>query len=439
MTDFQFSIIFDKFQADEQIINISPEIHIVYGESGVGKSDFLSCINSESHSHLNNFKIKSKISGLNIYRIYQNPDHQIIGKTVRSELSFTGECEGKSIEELKKLIELGFEKLPKSIEATINPALLSGGEKELLNLTTALQMNPDILLIDDGLSFLSLENKKMALNWLNDWCNNSSAIIIWTTSEKKDLELGYKNWFLGLDSFATIENSSSNSYDLIQIPDGDLSLDFSHVSFNYESSRQIYSDFSISLKNARSIGISGGNGSGKTTFAALCFAYLKPISGQVSLILGENSNLKIGYVDQFPEHLIQLKTPAEFLDTLNQNGIFDSQLNNTFKKRLTRFGIQWEQVEFIQGINLPWSVLRMILIVVLCHSKFDIIILDEPTFGLGWNQRVILRSFLRECMTKMHFIIVSHDDLFIQSTCDQIINLDLQNQVEKKFETEKES
>jgi ATPase subunit of ABC transporter with duplicated ATPase domains len=39
----------------------------------------------------------------------------------------------------------------------------------------------------------------------------------------------------------------------------------------------------------------------------------------------------------------------------------------------------------------------------------------------------------------MHFIIVSHDDLFIQSTCDQIINLDLQNQVEKKFETEKES
>jgi len=60
----------------------------------------------------------------------------------------------------------------------------------------------------------------------------------------------------------------------------------------------------------------------------------------------------------------------------------------------------------------------------LAHANFDVLILDEPTFGLGWNQRVILRSFLRECMTKLHLVILSHDQSFIQSICDQIIDLD---------------
>jgi len=109
---------------------------------------------------------------------------------------------------------------------------------------------------------------------------------------------------------------------------------------------------------------------------------------------------------------------------ITQNGIFDPRLEQTFKNRLLRFGIQWETVSTLQGIKLPWAVLRTIMVVILAHCKFDVLILDEPTFGLGWDQRVILRSFLRECMTKMHFVIVSHDQIFIRSICDKIIDLD---------------
>ena len=64
------------------------------------------------------------------------------------------------------------------------------------------------------------------------------------------------------------------------------------------------------------------------------------------------------------------------------------------------------------------------LVVLLCHCRFDILILDEPTFGLGWDQKVKLRSFLRECMSQMHFIVVSHDIKFVRSICDKIIDLD---------------
>ena len=39
----------------------------------------------------------------------------------------------------------------------------------------------------------------------------------------------------------------------------------------------------------------------------------------------------IGYIDQFPENLILLKTVNEFFINLKNNEIFDQDLDNTFK------------------------------------------------------------------------------------------------------------
>jgi len=424
VTNYDFTIQFKKFQNIAQVFTFLPGINIVYGASGVGKSFFLSSIEGKPIKESSNFKIVQKNTKFVYYKIFQNPDNQIIGRSVVGELSFSGECKGKPVSELQMIIESGLDQLPNTIDPFMNPGFLSGGEKELLNLTTAIQSSPDILIIDDGLSFLSSENKLIAVNWLRSWVSNKKSIIVWATSEKNDLEFGNTKWVLDLDSFKKIEHVKPEHYNSVHTPEGSLSLKWTNVSFKYDNSRRIYSDLSLSLDGCRSVGLLGSNGSGKTTFAGLCFGYLKPQKGQVSLSINGIADLKIGYVDQFPEHLIQLKTPAEFLDMVTHNEIFDPRLEQTFKNRLLRFGIQWETVSTIQGIKLPWAVLRTILVVVLAHCKFDILILDEPTFGLGWDQRVILRSFLRECMTKMHFVIVSHDQIFVQSICDKIIDLD---------------
>jgi len=434
MIKISVKILFDKFQQDFQDIDFPSGINVIYGESGVGKSQFLNSLNGKPNSYSSNFTVHCELSSLKIYRLFQNPDHQILGRSVKGDLAFNGECVGRSHSELKSIVERGLDILPDTIDPDANPGLLSGGEKELLNLVTAIQSDADALFIDDSLSFLSNKNKQFVVSWLKNWITEKNGIVVWMTSEKDDYRFGDLNWELELHQFQSIESSLNDRYIPIQIPKGNLSLDFSKVSFRYDNSRLIYSDFSLSIRNGRSIGILGENGSGKTTFAGLCFGYLEPTNGYIKLSIDGKTDLKVGYADQFPEHLFQLKTPEEFIKNLIENDIFDVRFEQTFKNRLSRFGIQWDKIFMKRGVNLPWAVLRSISVVLLAHCNFDILILDEPTFGLGWKQRVILRSFLRECMTKMHLVLVSHDRLLIQSMCDKIIDLDSKYLLETEFE-----
>ena len=96
-----------------------------------------------------------------VYRIFHNPDHQIIASTVSNEITFAGECKQLDPQQLKEILDRNLKYLPDHIDPMMNPGYLSGGEKELLNLVTALDFDPDILLVDDGLSFLSDENKEL--------------------------------------------------------------------------------------------------------------------------------------------------------------------------------------------------------------------------------------------------------------------------------------
>jgi len=423
VTDLQFKIFFKKFKKEASEVSFSKGLNVVYGDSGVGKSNLMLALQGKKCRGENNFEIFSNNEDLKYYSLYQNPDHQILAMTVKGELAFSGECMQLPPSQLESIIYSGLSNLPDSIDPDLNPGYLSGGEKELLNLITAVQMDVDVLLMDDALSFLSIKNKTNAIQLLKDWVKRSNGIVIWLTSEKEDLNYGDSQWILALDSLYDPGNITSIDYDPIQIPPGDMGINFENVDFHYSDSSDIYSNLSLKVKNARCLGLIGQNGSGKTTFASLCFDYLKPNKGQVKLVVKDNLSPKIGYLDQFPDHLIQLDTLEQLFNKLKDNNVFDIGLRNTFIKRLTRFGIQWNKVSEVRGDKIPWVVLRTVMVVLLAHCKFDILILDEPTFGLGWDQRLILRSFLRDRMSNMHFMIISHDEKFVNSLCDQVLNI----------------
>ena len=139
-------------------------------------------------------------------------------------------------------------------------------------------------------------------------------------------------WTLTLESITKTEEVQINKLERIQFPDGRLSICVDKLSFKYDNSRSIFSDLTLEICNSRSIGLLGENGSGKTTFAGLCFEDLEPTYGSISILVGENPKPRVGYLDQFPEHLVLLRTLSELLSELRDQDIFDSGIEKTFKK-----------------------------------------------------------------------------------------------------------
>ena len=425
MTDLTLRMRFKKFSQDWDSYALAPGLNVIYGGSGVGKSSLLDMIQGKPEKDSLNFEADVLVDETAVvYRIFHNPDHQIIASTVSNEITFAGECQQLEPKKLKQILDRNLSLLPDHIDPMMNPGYLSGGEKELLNLVTALDFEPGVLLVDDGLSFLSKENKLHCLNLMSEWTERTKGVIVWATSDHEDLEHGDRTLVLSLESLSDNEPGQILKYDDIRLPDGSMSIEIKDLTFGYLGQRDIYRELSMQVDGVRSVGLIGNNGSGKTTFAGLCFGDLSPVNGLVNITVGGESDIKVGYLDQFPEHLILLKTPEELLADLKENEVFDSSMEGTLKKRLNRFGIRWEYVADIRGVDLPWVVLRLLLLIVLCHCNFNVLILDEPTFGLGWDQRVKLRTFIRECMNHMHFMIVSHDVEFIRSICDHVIDLD---------------
>ena len=439
MIELKFSIYFNKFQNDQTDFTFETGINIIYGESGVGKSFFINSLLKNQKSDEHNFFLKINSELLDSYLITQNPDNQIICRTITSELAFNGECLLKKPSELEKIVKNGIKEFPQKINPYMNPGFLSGGEKEFLNIVTATQLDKKMLLIDDGLSFLSSENKVKVVHLLNKWVEKTGGIVIWITSDIEDLQTKFiKKWVLDLKSFNGYIKGETKTHEPLICPQGDLDLAIENLTFKYENSREIFSKFSLNIEHARCLGLLGNNGSGKTTFAGLCFGDLIPIKGSVKLSILKKENIKIGYLDQFPENLILLDTVDQFLLKLKTLNLFELEYEDIFKKRLLRFGIVWDKIKNLVGIEMPWIMLRVTLVVMLTHCSFEVLILDEPSFGLGWNQRVLLRSFLKESMINKHFIIVSHDKIFAQSICDKIIDFDNLDFSEKTIGIRKE-
>ena len=203
---------------------------------------------------------------------------------------------------------------------------------------------------------------------------------------------------------------------------GVLSLDINDLSFNFsDADVAVIDNFNLNINNARSLGIIGENGSGKTTLVNIILNSLKPTSGFVDIAIGDSKPL-IGALNQFPERMLGTDTLDELLKKLEINHVFDINLKNSFINKLKSYQINWESVKNKSARKLPWSITRMCLIIILSMSKYDLIILDEPTFGFGFQQKKKLSDLIQGILVNKHLILISHDIEFIDSHCDQILD-----------------
>jgi len=434
VTEFlQFKLTFPRFDFN-QPFSFGPGLHVIYGESGTGKSAFINQILSEKTQNVN-FEISTVTAPNDIQKVFQNPDTQIVSSSVAGELAFSLECKSRDTHEIMRQVTELKKELIFQCEDHRHPATLSGGEKESLNISTAFSVSPKCVLIDDGLSFLNEHSKEKMLAYIHDKIESMDCIVLWLTSDVNDLEYGQTSWELSLSSMQEWEGQTK-SFPTFKRPSDESTMNFTckQLSFSYNDGHPVFDSLNCNIENFGALGIAGSNGSGKTTFAKILLDIEKPSSGEIQ-ISKNGHTLSMAYLEQFPEKMVGADSIGVFIDQLINAKKLDPLKINLAINNLKSCQIEWDQIKDKTALELPWSTLRLILTIWLLNCEYDLVILDEPTFGLGRKQVINLAHYLQLYLKSKHLIIISHDKEFIYSFCDQILDLDRQQLITEPQKT----
>lgn len=97
----------------------------------------------------NVYEIREKIA-----IVFQNPDNQFIGSTVRDDIAFGLENRSMDPSTMDDIIEKFAEEVGMSEFLNHEPTKLSGGQKQRVSIAGVLAMQPEILILDESTSML---------------------------------------------------------------------------------------------------------------------------------------------------------------------------------------------------------------------------------------------------------------------------------------------
>lgn len=91
--------------------------------------------------------------------VFQNPDNQFIGATVRDDIAFGLENHRVDPSEMDTIIERFAEEVNMTSYLNHEPTRLSGGQKQRVAIAGVLAMQPEILILDEATSMLDPQGK----------------------------------------------------------------------------------------------------------------------------------------------------------------------------------------------------------------------------------------------------------------------------------------
>lgn len=141
----------------------------IVGHNGSGKSTLAKLLNglllpSSGVIRVEGFETNKKEEIWEIRRrvgmVFQNPDNQFVGTTVRDDVAFGLENIGIEREEMKRRIADSLEKVKMSAFLDQEPHRLSGGQKQRVAIAGILAMKPSVIILDESTSMLDPIGRK---------------------------------------------------------------------------------------------------------------------------------------------------------------------------------------------------------------------------------------------------------------------------------------
>lgn len=140
----------------------------IIGHNGSGKSTLSKIIMGVLHKQKGEIEIfDKKVTNKNIKQVrkhlgivFQNPDNQFIGSTVRDDIAFGLENHLVSPKEMPAIIEKAAKTVGMEKYLDHEPLWLSGGQKQRVAIASVLALEPNIIIFDEATSMLDPKGKR---------------------------------------------------------------------------------------------------------------------------------------------------------------------------------------------------------------------------------------------------------------------------------------
>ncbi|OGP64553.1 MAG: ABC transporter ATP-binding protein [Deltaproteobacteria bacterium RBG_13_47_9] len=168
------------------------EFLLICGPNGSGKTTLIRLISglfkpTRGSIHVNGLDTKngSKEMRSLVGMVFQDPDSQIVGETVREDIAFGPENLGLSEEETRERVDGALQIMGLKHLSEKPCYLLSGGEKRRLSIAGVIAMRPKIILFDEPFSFLDYPGIQEVLKHLVQLRRQGHTLLIATHDVEK--------------------------------------------------------------------------------------------------------------------------------------------------------------------------------------------------------------------------------------------------------------
>ena len=185
-------------------------------------------------------------------------------------------------------------------------------------------------------------------------------------------------------------------------------------------------DLSLSIGEGQVVGVLGPNGAGKSTTMRMITGFLGPDTGKI-IINGESvvenpraTKSLIGYLPEnnplYEDMLVRdfLRFTEQLRAGAGGAGAVERAVEETSIEKVYYRPIGELSKGYRQRVGLAQAILH----------KPEILILDEPTEGLDPNQRVEIRTLIKEIGRKRTVVLCTHVLQEVRSTCDRVVIID---------------
>lgn len=137
--------------------------------------------------------------------VFQNPDNQFVGTTVRDDVAFGMENRGFPRSEMMKRLEASLKAVGMEEYELHEPHRLSGGQKQRIAIAGVLAVSPDVIILDEATAMLDPKGREQIMLTINAVKEKNELALVTITHDLHEVTLaervivmnGGEVWFEG--------------------------------------------------------------------------------------------------------------------------------------------------------------------------------------------------------------------------------------------------